>query len=127
MEFLQNLLYAIIAAAVPVITTFVCKFLHSLYEEHRSKVKNERAQIVLGQVVEMIGSAVETTTSTYVKQLKASDLFDEEAQKQAFQKTYETVRCQLTNEATSIIEEVYSDVETFLTTKIEQMVEQLKK
>lgn len=127
MEFLQKLLYAIIAAAVPVITTFVCKFLQSLYEEHRSKVKNERAQIVLGQVVEMIGSAVETTTSTYVKQLKASDLFDEEAQKQAFQKTYETVRCQLTNEATSIIEEVYSDVETFLTTKIEQMVEQLKK
>lgn len=127
MEFLQNLLYAIIAAAVPVITTFVCKFLQSLYEEHKSKVKNTRAQTVLGQVVEMIGSAVETTTSTYVKQLKASDLFDEEAQKQAFQKTYETVKCQLTDEATSIIEEVYSDVETFLTTKIEQMVEQLKK
>lgn len=127
MEFLENLLYVIITAAVPVITTFVCKFLQSLYEEHKDKVKNERVQIVLGQVVEMIESVVETTTSTYVKQLKADNLFDEKAQKEAFKITYETVKCQLTDEATAIIEEVYSDVETFLTTKIEQMVEQLKK
>ena len=127
MEFLQNLLYVIITAAVPVITTFICKYLQSLYEEHKNTVKNEKAQIVLGQVVEMIGSAVETTTNTYVKQLKAENIFDKEAQKKAFQKTYDTVKCQLTDEATAIIEEVYSDVETFLTTKIEQMVEQMKK
>ena len=61
MEFMQHLLYAIITAAVPVITTFTCKFLQALYEEHKSKIKNERAQVVLGQVVDMIASAVENT------------------------------------------------------------------
>lgn len=127
MEFLQNLLYAVIVAAVPVITTFVCKFLQSLYEEHKGKVKNQKAQVILGQVVDMIGSAVQTTTSTYVKQLKADKLFDEAAQKEAFQMTYDTVKSQLTDEATVIIEETYKDVEAFLTTKIEQMVEELKK
>lgn len=127
MEFLQDLLIVIITAAVPVITTFVCKYLQLLYEDHKNKIKNERAQVVLGQVVEMIGSAVQTTTSTYVKQLKADSLFDKEAQKEAFQMTYDTVKCQLTDEATAIIEEVYNDVETFLATKIEQMVEEMKK
>lgn len=127
MEFTQHLLYAIITAAVPVITTFTCKFLQALYEEHKSKIKNERAQVVLGQVVDMIGSAVETTTNTYVKELKASDMFDKDAQKQAFCMTYETVKCQLTDEAKDIIVGAYGDIDIFLTNKIEQIVEQLKK
>ena len=127
MEFLQNLVYVIITAAVPVITTFVCKYLQALYEEHKNKIKNEKAQVVLGQVVDMIGAAVETTTNTYVKNLKASEMFDADAQKEAFRMTYETVKGQLTDEAKDIISNTYSDVDLFLTTKIEQIVEQLKK
>ena len=127
MEFLQNLVYVIITAAVPVITTFVCKYLQALYEEHKNKIKNEKAQVVLGQVVDMIGAAVETTTNTYVKNLKASEMFDADAQKEAFRMTYETIKGQLTDEAKDIISNTYSDVDLFLTTKIEQIVEQLKK
>ena len=127
MEFLQNLVYVIITAAVPVITTFVCKYLQALYEEHKNKIKNEKAQVVFGQVVDMIGAAVETTTNTYVKNLKASEMFDADAQKEAFRMTYETIKGQLTDEAKDIISNTYSDVDLFLTTKIEQIVEQLKK
>lgn len=127
MNFLQNLLFVIISAAVPVIATFVCKYLQSLYENNKCKIKNDRVQVILGQVVEMIGSAVQATANTYVKQLKADNIFDKEAQKEAFQMTYDIVKCQLTDEATAIIEEVYNDVESFLTTKIEQMVEEMKK
>lgn len=127
LEFLQNLLYAVIAAAVPVITTFLCRWLLSVYEANKERVKNERVRVVLGQVVEMIAAAVETTTSTYVKELKAQNLFDAEAQKEAFKRTYDTVQKQLTDESTKIITEVYGDIEAFLTTKIEQFVEELKK
>ena len=126
MEFLQNLLYAVIAAAVPVATTYLCRWLASLYESNKIKVKNEKTQVVLGQVTDMIISAVETTTSTYVKELKANNLFDANAQKDAFNKTFEAVKKQLTEESQKIIAEVYGDVEIYLTNKIEQFVEELK-
>lgn len=127
MEVLQNVLYAVITAAVPVITTYLCRWLASLYESNKTKVKNEKAQAVLGQVTDVIVAAVETTTSTYVKQLKADNLFNEDAQKEAFNKTFETVKKQLTEESTKIITEIYGDVEIYLTNKIEQLVEELKK
>ena len=126
MEFLQNLSLAIVTAAVPVITGFICKWLQSLYENNKNKIKNETAQIVLSQVTDMITSAVETTTSTYVKQLKADNMFNADAQKEAFNKTFEAVKKQLTSDAETVIHNTYGDVETYITNKIEQIVEQLK-
>lgn len=126
MEFVQNILYAIITAAVPVLTVYACKFLQALYEEHKGKIKNETIRTVLGNVTDMIASAVTTTTSTYVKSLKAEGLFDADAQKEAFNKTYEAVKQQLTAESKEIIEQVYGDIETYLTNKIEELVETLK-
>lgn len=127
MEVLENVLYAIIAAAVPVVTGFLCKWLASLYEQNKTKIKNEKAQAVLGQVTDVIIAAVETTTSTYVKQLKAENLFDEHAQQEAFNKTFDTVKKQLTDDSMKIIAETYGDVETYIANKIEQFVEELKR
>ena len=127
MEFLQNLLYAIITAAVPVLTVYACKFLQSLYDNNKNKIKNENVRETLNRVTDVIVAAVETTTNTYVKQLKAENLFDANAQKQAFNITYKSVKNQLTTESSAIIEEIYGDVEAYLTSKIEQFVEELKK
>ena len=127
MEFIQELLLAAITAAVPVATAYFCMWLASLYERNKTRIKNEKAQVILGQVADMIVAAVETTTSTYVKQLKADNIFDANAQKEAFNKTFEAVKKQLTEESTKIITEVYGDVELYLTNKIEQFVEELKK
>lgn len=127
MEFLQNLLYAIITAAVPVLTAFLCTWLKSLYDNNKIKIKNEKISAMLANVTDIIVAAVETTTNTYVKQLKANDLFDAEAQKEAFNRTFETVKKQLTADAIKIIEEIYGDAEVYLTNKIEQFVEELKK
>ena len=127
MEVLQNVLYAVITAAVPVLTGFLCKWLASLYENNKSKIKNEKVQNILGQVTDMITATVETTTSTYVKELKAENLFTGEAHKEAFNKTFEAVKKQLTEESLSIIAEAYGDVDTYLTNKIEQAVEANKK
>jgi hypothetical protein len=126
MEFLQELLYAILTAATPILTFYACKFLQALYAEHKGKIKNETVRNVLQNVTDMIASAVTTTTSTYVKALKADNLFDVEAQKNAFNMTYDAVKKQLTVESKKVIEEVYGDLETYLTNKIEELVENLK-
>ena len=127
MEVLQQVLYAIITAAVPVLTGFLCRWLASLYENNKTKIKNEKVSAVLGQVTDMIVAAVETTTSTYVKELKADNLFTGEAHKEAFNKTFKTVKKQLTEESIKIITETYGDVDTYITNKIEQTVEENKK
>jgi CMP-2-keto-3-deoxyoctulosonic acid synthetase len=127
MEFVQELLFAIIAAAVPVATTFLCKWLVSLSEANKVKIKNEKAQATIGLVTDMIVAAVETTTSTYVKNLKAENLFDADAQKEAFNRTFNAVKKQLTEDSKKIIADTYGDVETYITNKIEQFVEELKK
>ena len=127
LEFLQNLLIAVVTTAVTVVTTYLCRWLASLYESNKTRVKNEKAQVILGQVADMVMAAVETTTSTYVKELKTNNLFDTNAQKEAFNKTFEAVKKQLTEESTRIIAEAYGDVEAYLTNKIEQFVEELKK
>lgn len=127
MEVLQNILYAVITAAVPVITGFVCTWLASLYEKNKTKIKNENVRVTIKQVTDMIVAAVETTTSTYVKQLKTDNLFDAEAQKEAFNKTFDAVKKQLTEDSVKIIAETYGDVDMYITNKIEQLVEELKK
>lgn len=126
MEFVQEVLLTIITAAVPIATTFLCKWLISLSEANKVKIKNEKVQATIGLVTDMIVAAVETTTSTYVKQLKANDLFDADAQKEAFNRTFETVKKQMTEDSKEIIAEVYGDVEIYITNKIEQFVEELK-
>ena len=126
MEFVKELLFAIIAAAVPVATTFFCKWLVSLSEANKIKAKNEKTQATIGLVTDMIVAAVETTTSTYVKQLKAENLFNADAQKEAFNKTFDVVQKQLTEDSRKIIAETYGDVETYIANKIEQFVEELK-
>jgi C-terminal processing protease CtpA/Prc len=127
MEFLENLLIAIITASVPILTTYLCSFLKSLYDNNKANIKNERTRFVLGQVTDMIAAAVETTTSTYVQQLKSDNLFNKEAQKEAFKKTYDAVTKQLTKESMDIITENFGDMETYLTNQIERFVEELKK
>lgn len=126
MELLQNLLYAVITAAVPVLTVFLCNWLKSLYVANKEQVGNEKVQLVLGNVTDMVISAVVTTTNTYVKELKAENLFDKEAQLIAFNKTKDAVMAQITEDSAAIIESVYADIDVYITNLIERYVEELK-
>lgn len=123
----EKILIAVITAVVPVLAGFLSTWLKSLYDNNKTKIKNEKAQVTLGLVNDMIIAAVETTTSTYVKELKKAGTFDAEAQKEAFNKTWVAVQAQLTTDAKTVIQDVYGNVEAFLTNKIEQTVEELKK
>jgi len=127
MEFLQNLAYAVITAAVPVITVFLCNWLKGLYEGNKERIANEKAQTVIGNVVDMVISAVTATSNTYVKALKAENLFNADAQKEAFNKTKNVVVAQITKDSAAIIESVYGDLDLYVDTLIERYVEELKK
>lgn len=123
----EKILIAVITAVIPILAGFLSTWLKSLYDNNKIKIKNEKAQVTLGLINDMIVAAVKTTTNTYVKELKQAGTFDAEAQKEAFNKTWTAVQAQLTTDARTVIQDVYGNIDAFLTNKIEHTVEELKK
>lgn len=127
MEFVKNLLYILITAAVPVLTTYVCKFLYAKWTESKVNIKNEQMQDTLDKVTNMVLDVVQATNQTFVDSLKKNGEFTKEAAIEAFNKSKETVVKMLSDDAVTIITEVYGDIDVYLDTLIESLVKQLKK
>lgn len=127
MEMLKDILYILITAAVPVLTTYVCKFLYSKWTEGKTKIENEKISNTLDSVVTMVLDVVESVNQTFVDELKKKGEFTEESAKEAFNKSKETALKMLSNDAADIIATVYGDVDVYIDTLIEATVKQLKK
>ena len=67
-------------------------------------------------------NCVVTTNQTYVNTLKEQGKFDAEAQKEAFNKTYEAVMRILTDDAKKYLGEVLGDLDLYINTLIESQV-----
>ncbi len=127
MEIIKDLLYILITAAVPVLTTYVCKFLYAKWTEGKVKIENEKISTTLDSVINMVLDVVESVNQTFVDELKKKGEFTEESAKEAFNKSKETALKMLSNDAADIITMVYGDVDVYLNTLIEATVKQLKK
>ncbi len=127
MEVIKDLLYILITAAVPVLTTYICKFLYTKWTESKYVIKNKEVQETLDKVVNMVLDVVRYTNQTMVDELKKSGKFTKETAEEAFNKTKETALAMLSEDAALVIEEVYGDVDVYLDVLIESLVKQLKK
>jgi hypothetical protein len=83
-----------------------------------------------GEVIDAKGNKVENTVTncviatnqTYVEALKKNNAFTAEAQKEAFNLTYNAVMAILTEDAKEYLAEIYGDVAAYITNKIEAEV-----
>lgn len=125
-EMLMSLLQAVIAAAVPVITVYLCKFLKTKKDATVKTTENETAKALLSQAFDAVCKAVTSTNQTYVDALKKSGTFTIENQKEAFQKSYETAVKIMSEEAKTFIATVYGSLNDWLTTQIEAQVKTQK-
>lgn len=126
MELVKDLLYILITAAVPVLTTYLCKFLYTKWTESKVNIKNEQIQDTLDKVTNMVLDVVQATNQTFVDSLKKNGEFTKEAAIEAFNKSKETAVKMLSDDAVTIITEMYGDVDVYLDTLIESLVKQLK-
>ena len=127
MEVVKDILYILITAAVPMLTTYICKFLYTKWTESKVKIENEKISTTLESVITMVLDVVESVNQVFVDELKKKGEFTEENAKEAFIKSKETVLKMLSEDAVTIIESVYGDVDVYLDTLIEATVKQLKK
>ena len=73
-----------------------------------------------------ITDCVIATNQTYVDSLKKQNIFDHEAQKEAFNRTYQSVMSILSEEAKKYLTEAYGDLSAYITAKIESEVNSTK-
>lgn len=126
MEFLKNILYIAITAAVPFLTTYICKFLYEKWTEGKTKIKDAKIANTLDHVVSMVLNCVETTNQTFVDELKKNGEFTKEAAAEAFLMSKTMAIQMLSEDAAEIITEVYGDIDVYLDTLIETTVKKLK-
>ena len=125
MEWLP-LLYEILQVCVipllGVLTAYVVKFINAKSAEIQHKVDNDNADKYIAMVADTISACVIATNQTYVDALKKQNAFTAEAQKEAFNLTYNAVMNILTEDAKKYLTEIYGDVTTYITNKIEAEV-----
>ena len=78
-------------------------------------------------LADTVCSCVIATNQTYVNSLKEQGKFDAEAQKIAFQKTYDAVLSILSEEAVKYLTAFYGDLGVVITELIEENVNNQKK
>ncbi len=105
-----------------VLTAYLVSYIRAKSEDLVNKTENELADKYIQMLAETISDCVIATNQTYVENLKKDNLFTAEAQKEAFAKTYEAVINILTDEAKDYLTEVYGDLTTYITMKIEAEV-----
>ena len=93
------------------------------------KEENENAYIdkYLTMLDKTITQTVTAINQTYVDDLKKQNKFDLDAQKHAFEQVYNTVVSSLSEEAEFYLNEVITDLNAYITNKIEETVHEVKK
>ena len=125
-EIISTLLYAIITGAVGVLTTFATLWIKQKMGIAKDNAKTEEGKKYLGMLEETIVNCVLTTNQTYVSNLKKDNVFDAEAQKNAFKMTYDSVMSMLSADAMKFLNETYNDVPKLIESMIEAQVNKNK-
>lgn len=123
---LEQIFELIIYPVISIAGIYLTYLISVKIKELKQKTHDEMSKKYLDMLNETIGNAVLATTQTYVESLKKQGKFDEEAQRVAFQQTYDAVMKVLTDDAIKYITESVGDLETYITNKIEADVKLTK-
>ena len=127
MVILQQVFELCIIPLLGIVTFYIVQFIKTKTEELNANNSNE----VLSKYIEMLSNTicecVIATNQTYVDSLKAQGKFDAEAQKKAFEMTYNSVINILTDEAKVYLTSIYGVLTAYITNMIEAEVNKNKK
>lgn len=119
---LYEILQVCIIPLLGILTAYIVKFINAKSSEIQANVDNDMADKYIAMVTDTISACVIATNQTYVEALKKQNAFTAEAQKEAFQLTYNAVMAILTDDAKDYLAEIYGDVAAYITNKIEAEV-----
>ena len=125
-ELINQLFEIVIIPLLGALTIYAVKWINAKTKKLSKETDNETLNKYLKMLSETITKCVIATNQTYVETLKKQGKFDEEAQKIAFQKTYEAVIAIINDDAVEYLTTAVGDFETFLMESIEAEVNENK-
>lgn len=125
-QFIEQLFELCIFPSLIILGKFAIDWLKAKTEEAKENTSSEQERKYLDMIYNTISTCVIATNQTYVDSLKKSGKFDVEAQKVAFEKTYNAVLVVLNDEVKKYIVETSGDLQVYLTQQIEAIVNDKK-
>ena len=122
MELVAQIFEVCIIPLLGVLTAFFVKWVNAKTAEISATRNNETEKKYINMLNDTITDCVIATTQTYVENLKKQNLFDEAAQKMAFEKTFNAIMEILTDDAKEYLSAIYGDLSVYIATKIEAEV-----
>lgn len=126
LSLLYEILDVCLIPLLAVLTTYIVKYIQVKNAEIQNKIENDTADKYIDMLASTIISCVTATNQTYVEALKKDNAFTVEAQKEAFKMTYNSIMAILTEEAKKCLTEVYGDLTTYISARIEAEVNHMK-
>ena len=122
MTLLAQIMEVVVIPLLGILTAYVVKIVNAKLEEISASRKNELEKKYIDMLNDTISDCVIATTQTYVESLKKQGSFDIDAQKEAFNQTYDAVMGILSEEAKKYLNEAVGDLNLYITQKIEAEV-----
>ena len=125
MEFLdisQQFFNTLFVPLLAVVAVFIIRWVNIQAEELKKRTDSEIAYKYVDWLNSTISACVTATNQTYVEALKEKNMFDKEAQEEAFRRTFEAVQEILSDEARKYLDEIYSDLNEYIIHQIEANV-----
>jgi hypothetical protein len=123
---LQQIFEVCIIPLLGVITAYIVSYIKAKTKELNTNNSNEILNKYLTMLSDTVCDCVVATNQTYVEALKGQNAFDAEAQKKAFEMTYNAVINVLSVEAKEYLTSIYGDLSTYITNMIEAEVNRNK-
>ncbi len=122
MKLLQEIFQVCIIPLLGILTAYLVTFIRNKSKALQEETNNELYKKYITLLDETIVKCVIATNQTYVDNLKNKNAFDKQAQKEAFQRTYNNVMAILSIDAQNFLSEAVGDLETYITNAIEAQV-----
>lgn len=126
MEWLPVIFEMCLIPLIGVLTVYLVNLIKTKTQETQAAIDNDLLDKYIGLLGETISNCVLATSQTYVESLKKQGKFDAEAQKIAFQMSYDAIMETLSEEAKIYLTEIYGDLRSYLTKAIEAEVNRNK-
>ena len=126
MTLLAEIMEVVVIPLLGILTAYLVKLVNAKIEDISDKRENELEKKYLDMLGATITDCVMATTQTYVESLKKQGAFDAEAQKEAFNQTYNAVMDILSEDAKDYLTEAVGDLQLYITQKIEAEVKNNK-
>lgn len=120
--FFEQIFITIIIPLLGILTVYIINCINKYSKKLQSQTNSELMTKYIGTLNDIIITCVLATNQTYVNSLKEQNKFDLEAQKIAFEMTYQAVKDILSDETINILSMVYDDLDLYIKQQIESIV-----